>query len=376
MRHFHDGHQDGHGHASRFVPLASIVPLAGMGESRLSQHTKCADPLGRRKCSLCNRRGDLAADLALPGSRSSPPRIRAGSGHALEAVLRGAVDEHVRLLDGIAHQQPRLRRSRAAGRRARRLELPCRHRRRFVRGGSSGADRRQSTGETGAHRREHLADWDVTAAAYGRSSTGQVQQLPWWDKWIRHRRPKLVVLVTVDNDFNDNAQHLPGFAHARLAEDGGITLAPPAATVWEAAEGWSLYNGCCRLGMGSLGFVWEIVPPTYSTVWLRGDHTTIRRVLGRLGHDDHTQPPPVGAEHPGGRTTHSGGELGRLHPAPRRRTERRTVAQGRALVPARPSMGGGSANRVAGGEPGGLSEMTAERFCEPPEPAGGLASTT
>ena len=116
---------------------------------------------------------------------------------------------------------------------------------------------------------EHLADWDVTTAAYGRSSTGQVQQIPWWDRWIRHRPPKLVVLVTVDNDFNDNAQHLPGLAHARLAEDGGITLAPPAATRWEAAEGWSLYNGCCRLGMGSLGFVWGIVPPTYSTVWLR-----------------------------------------------------------------------------------------------------------
>ena len=116
---------------------------------------------------------------------------------------------------------------------------------------------------------ERLADWDITTAAYGRRATGQVQQLPWWDKWIRHRQPKLVVLVAVDNDFVDNARHLPGSAHARLAEDGGITLAPPAATVWEGAEGWFLYNGCCRLGMRSLGFVWRIVPPTYSTVWLR-----------------------------------------------------------------------------------------------------------
>ena len=116
---------------------------------------------------------------------------------------------------------------------------------------------------------ERLADWDVTTAAYGRSGTGQVQQLPWWDKWIRHRPPKLVVLVTVDNDFNDNALPRPGFAHARLAEDGGITLVPPAETMREAPEGWSLYDER-RLGWGGrLGFVWKIVPPTFSTVWLR-----------------------------------------------------------------------------------------------------------
>ena len=139
---------------------------------------------------------------------------------------------------------------------------------------------------------ERLADWDVTTAAYGRSGTGQVQQLPWWDKWIRHRRPKLVVLVTVDNDFINNAAPMQSFAHARLAEDGGITLAPPAAPKWwrtwrspwassrditlaplavtgglEVPEGWPLYEWCCRLQ--SRGFVWRIVPPTYSTVWLR-----------------------------------------------------------------------------------------------------------
>ena len=112
---------------------------------------------------------------------------------------------------------------------------------------------------------ERLADWDVTTAAYGRSSTGQVQQFPWWDKWIRHRPPKLVVLVAVDNDFNDNA------AHARLAEDGGIVPATPVPImwVWGAGEGWFVYDGVVHLGMRSLGFVWEIIPPTYSTVWLR-----------------------------------------------------------------------------------------------------------
>ena len=141
---------------------------------------------------------------------------------------------------------------------------------------------------------ERLADWDVTTAAYGRTGTGQVQQLPWWNKWIRHRQPKLVVLVTVSNDFINNAAPMQRYSHARLAEDGGITLAPPepAATRWwrtrrspwassrdmtlappavtgrfEVIEGWPLYMWCCRLH--PLGFVWRIVPPTYSTVWLR-----------------------------------------------------------------------------------------------------------
>ena len=47
---------------------------------------------------------------------------------------------------------------------------------------------------------ERLPGWDVTVAAYGRANTGQVSQLPWWDEWIRHRPPKLVVLLFVWND--------------------------------------------------------------------------------------------------------------------------------------------------------------------------------
>ncbi len=128
---------------------------------------------------------------------------------------------------------------------------------------------------------ERLADWDVTTAAYGRTGTGQVQQLPWWNKWIRHRRPKLVVLVAVDNDFINNAHSKRGYAYARLAEDGGITLAPPEPPRWwrrfEVPEGWPLYERCCRLR--SPGFVWGIVPPTYSTVWLR---TRWRVAMNRL----------------------------------------------------------------------------------------------
>ena len=116
---------------------------------------------------------------------------------------------------------------------------------------------------------ERLPDWDVTTAAYGRRNTGQVQQIPWWNRWIRHRRPKLVVLVIVSNDFIDNADAMPGFAHAQRAEDGGITLVPPATVAWEPAEGWSRYDECRCLGMRSLGVVWRVVPPTYFTVWLR-----------------------------------------------------------------------------------------------------------
>ena len=74
-----------------------------------------------------------------------------------------------------------------------------------------------------------LPGLDVSTAAYGYSGTGQLQQLPYWDKWIRHSRPKMVVLVFVDNDFRDNGAGGPGgwIAWAERAEDGSIALRLP-----------------------------------------------------------------------------------------------------------------------------------------------------
>ncbi len=79
--------------------------------------------------------------------------------------------------------------------------------------------------------REQFPEWDLTTAAYGFRTLGQVQQLPWWDQWIRRRPPKLVVLVFVYNDFLDNAWHdapsriqPTAFAQVHRAEDRGIAL--------------------------------------------------------------------------------------------------------------------------------------------------------
>ncbi len=52
---------------------------------------------------------------------------------------------------------------------------------------------------------ERLPQLDVTVSAWGRRQTGQIAQLPFYDKWVRRLRPKLVVLVFVPNDFRDNS---------------------------------------------------------------------------------------------------------------------------------------------------------------------------
>ena len=82
---------------------------------------------------------------------------------------------------------------------------------------------------------ERLPDWDVTVAAYGLDDTGQVAQLPWWDEWIRHRPPKLVVLFFVWNDYSNNARMPsvgdPSSAHVRMAQDGSLELITPGRPV-------------------------------------------------------------------------------------------------------------------------------------------------
>ena len=45
---------------------------------------------------------------------------------------------------------------------------------------------------------------NISTSAYGRAATGQINQLPFYDEYARALRPKLVVLVFVQNDFTDN----------------------------------------------------------------------------------------------------------------------------------------------------------------------------
>ena len=79
---------------------------------------------------------------------------------------------------------------------------------------------------------------DVTTSAFGISGTGQINQLPFYDEFARPLRPKLVVLVFVPNDFQNNSAILhalasgldpdrfPWMSAVRRA-DGTIKLRPP-----------------------------------------------------------------------------------------------------------------------------------------------------
>ena len=97
---------------------------------------------------------------------------------------------------------------------------------------------------------EQLPAWDVTVAAYGLENSSQIEQLPWWDEWIRHRPPKLVVLVFVANDPGGNARKRrigeAPFAHVRSAQDGSLELirpgnhAPPSAWIRETRVPFAL----------------------------------------------------------------------------------------------------------------------------------------
>ena len=95
-----------------------------------------------------------------------------------------------------------------------------------------------------AHRRleemaaVQLPQLNLTTAAFGRGNTGQVAQLAWYDHYARHLRPRLLVLVFVDNDLWNNhpvlrgvytgrePQHLPSVSVARRP-DGTLALRPP-----------------------------------------------------------------------------------------------------------------------------------------------------
>ena len=79
---------------------------------------------------------------------------------------------------------------------------------------------------------------DITTSAFGVAGTGQIEQLPYYDEYARHLRPRLLVLVFVPNDYIDNfplwqfldrgshPEHLPRVSATRTAS-GGFRLRPP-----------------------------------------------------------------------------------------------------------------------------------------------------
>ena len=79
---------------------------------------------------------------------------------------------------------------------------------------------------------------NITTSAFGIGDTGQINQLPYYDKYARAIDPKLLVLVFYTNDFWDNSpflsamikgyhpEHMP-FVTAERNEDGSMRLRPP-----------------------------------------------------------------------------------------------------------------------------------------------------
>ena len=88
---------------------------------------------------------------------------------------------------------------------------------------------------------QELPHLDVTTSAFGYATTGQINQLPYYDVYARRLRPRLLALIFVVNDFMDNVAlldvlsvrtsldpaYLP-FVYAQRDADGTIRLRPPA----------------------------------------------------------------------------------------------------------------------------------------------------
>ena len=89
-----------------------------------------------------------------------------------------------------------------------------------------------------------LPHLNLTAAAFGKAGSGQAEQLPYYDHYVQALRPRLLVLVFVDNDVWNNhpvlggirsgrdPQHLPSFSVARRP-DGTLAPRPPDPEYWK-----------------------------------------------------------------------------------------------------------------------------------------------
>ena len=90
--------------------------------------------------------------------------------------------------------------------------------------------------DTATHESPHL---DITTSAFGIQHTGQISQLPFYDRYARRMSPDMLVLVFTGNDLSDNSTRRyllsPGYIPNRLpygqaARDGkgGIRWIPPS----------------------------------------------------------------------------------------------------------------------------------------------------
>ena len=117
---------------------------------------------------------------------------------------------------------------------------------------------------------EELPHLDVTTSAFGQIATGQINQLAFYDEYARRLSPKVVVLVAVPNDFQENRpifhtlyrgfhpEKRP-YVSAVRDENGKIRLRPPHPDylTFRLARGLglseSLARGLKKIGERGLG---------------------------------------------------------------------------------------------------------------------------
>ncbi len=135
---------------------------------------------------------------------------------------------------------------------------------------------------------------NIATSAYGRTATSQINQLPFYAEYARSLRPKLVVLVFVQNDFRDNHRLLaaifkgwdPDRAPYVVAEKtaaGAFALRPPDPA-WRMLP---ISSGPLEEGPPALRWLWRKtghVPGTELTL----DHQR-RRVIELLAQDPRYQ---------------------------------------------------------------------------------------
>ena len=116
---------------------------------------------------------------------------------------------------------------------------------------------------------------DVTTSAFGFSGTGQVNQLPFYDRYVRRMSPNMVVLVFVANDPHDNSTERyalrPGYIPDRMAHgqasrdgDGEVRWIPPVInfsdTIYSrATESMNSWNN---------RIIYQIAQMSYFMRWL------------------------------------------------------------------------------------------------------------
>ena len=79
---------------------------------------------------------------------------------------------------------------------------------------------------------DELPHLNVTTSAFGISGTGQVQQLPFYDEYVRLLHPKLLVIVFIPNDFKNNMRKNNMKALGAFTSREGVWLSRSYLVLW------------------------------------------------------------------------------------------------------------------------------------------------